>query len=220
VVVEVAPDLALDPTSSGLSLRPGYPLYGRWSRPILGYADANQNGVLDGGEVLIGDTAIFVGATAPNYTATLHSTLSLFRGAVSIIAGLSYEDGMTQRNDVLRTLAPFSSGRNDPDATLAEQAKSSSASALSTDFGRIQTVSTLRFNSLSVGYNLPSAMAQRLLRARSASLSLQGTNLGLKTNYSGLDPNVNRIVTGNGVTDTGVLPQPRTWQLRVNARYF
>jgi hypothetical protein len=222
LVVEVAPDLTsdgLNPTTNGVTLRPGYPLDGRWSKPILGYADANGNGVLDFGEVIVGDTAVFVGGTAPNYVANIHSTLSLLRGAVSITAGLSYEDGMTQRNDVLQTLAPFSRGRNDPDATLAEQAKSAPASTSNTDFGRIQTVSTLRFNSLSVSYNLPLAMAHRLVRARAMSLSLQGTNLGLKTNYSGLDPNVNKFVTGNGVADAGVLPEPRMWQLRVNASY-
>jgi hypothetical protein len=48
---------------------------------------------------------------------------------------------------------------------------------------------------------------------RTASLTVQGTNLGLKTNYRGKDPNVNAYATGNVISDTGVLPQPRTWSV-------
>jgi outer membrane receptor protein involved in Fe transport len=214
VVVEVAPGI----TSTGLRLTPGYPLFGRWSIPILGYADANGNGLLDQDEVLLGDTAVFAGSIEPNYSAALHTTVSLLRGRVSVSAGLAYQDGMTQRNEVLQRLMPFSRARNDPAAPFPEQAKA--AAALLTDFGRIQSVSTLRFNSLDVSYHAPPAIAQRLLRSQAMSVSLQGTNLGLKTNYSGLDPGVNSSVTGNGLTDAGVLPQPRTWQLRVSATYF
>jgi len=50
-------------------------------------------------------------------------------------------------------------------------------------------------------------------------VSLQGSNLGLRTDYRGLDPHVNGHSTGNGVQDTGVIPQPRRWQLRVSAQY-
>ena len=73
----------------------GYPLFGRWTKPVLGYADANGNGVLEREEVLVGDTAVFVGGTLPNYTADLNTTLTFLRGAISVTAGLHYEDGMT-----------------------------------------------------------------------------------------------------------------------------
>jgi hypothetical protein len=51
------------------------------------------------------------------------------------------------------------------------------------------------------------------------SLALQGTNLALWTGYQGKDPDVNANATGNAMADTGVLPVPRTWQLRVNVAY-
>jgi hypothetical protein len=87
-----------------------------------------------------------------------------------------------------------------------------------TNYGLIRDVSVLRFNRLSVGYYIPAVLAQRL-GARALTVSLQGTNLGLKTNYTGLDPDVNSSVSANGVIDTGTLPQPRTWQVRVSASY-
>ena len=63
------------------------------------------------------------------------------------------------------------------------------------------------------------ASAARRLGASALSVALQGTNLGLHTNYRGKDPDVNAYTTGNGVVDTGVLPQPRTWRLTLTARY-
>ena len=87
-----------------------------------------------------------------------------------------------------------------------------------TQYGLMQTVNTLRFNSLNVSYAIPRRIARRL-RTDALSVSVQGNNLGLFTNYRGKDPNVNAYGSGNSVVDTGVLPMPRTWQLRVSATY-
>jgi hypothetical protein len=51
------------------------------------------------------------------------------------------------------------------------------------------------------------------------AVALQGTNLGLHTNYRGKDPNVNAYASGNGLLDTGQLPEPRMWQLRFSLGY-
>jgi len=192
----------------------GYPLFGRWAKPVLGYTDRNGDGVLDPGEIVYGDTAVYVGSTLPEFSASLHSTFSLFRGALSISAGLLYEDGMTQFNTLRKNLRAFTKGWNTPSAQLDGQLPALDRS----EFTSIQTVNSLRLNSLSATYTVPTRVARRF-GASSLSLSIQGTNLGLWTNYSGLDPNVNGSVTGNNVVDTGVIPTPRTWQIRVNATY-
>ena len=77
---------------------------------------------------------------------------------------------------------------------------------------------TTRHYHLSVRYALPAGLARRL-GAQRLSIAVQGSNLGLWTNYRGLDPNVNTLDTGNSVTDTGVLPMPRIWQVRLDATY-
>jgi hypothetical protein len=161
----------------------------------------------------MGDTAVYLGASEPNYTGSLNTTLSLFRGAVTMSAGFTYSGGMSVLGpwDDLRAVAR---GLYDPTAPLSEQAAALSPSTAqnAASFLNTQTVSTLRFNSLSIAYNLPPSLAQRF-RARSMSVALQGTNLGLHTDYRGLDPDV-----GYG-TDSGLVPEPRTWQVRVNASY-
>jgi hypothetical protein len=110
----------------------------------------------------------------------------------------------------------FSPGRNDPSASAVEQARA--ASAVLTPYAWFQQVSTTRLNAVSVSYTMPPRLARRL-GAERLTLSLQGSNLGLWSNYRGLDPNVNGFVTGNRLEDSGALPQPRTWQVHVRAVY-
>jgi hypothetical protein len=199
---------------------PEYPLFGYWARPIVGYGDANGDGRLQASEIVLADSAAFLGVPEPKYEAGVHSSLGLFRGALTLDAGLAYQHGLTQQNQVLRQSQALLRGANDPSAPLDEQAAAIALSSPgnSTEYGLFQTVSIVRFTSLSIAYNLPPAIAGRL-GARAMTIAVQGSNLGLWTSYRGKDPDVNGAGTGNQVTDTGVLPQPRLWQLRVNVSY-
>jgi TonB-linked SusC/RagA family outer membrane protein len=196
----------------------GYPLFSRWARPILGFSDANHDGIIERNEVLLGDTLVFMGGSEPNYEANLFSTLSLFRGTVTVSGGLSYQAGLTQINQTIGTAgqAIFSPGTSDPKSSLGEQA--AVVVMNETQYGLMQTVSTWRIMSLAVAYNLSPEFAARF-GARALSVALEGTNLGLFTNYKGKDPNVNAFATGNSTLDTGVLPLPRAWSLAVHATY-
>ncbi|MBX6331935.1 MAG: TonB-dependent receptor, partial [Gemmatimonadaceae bacterium] len=194
----------------------GYPLFGVWARPIVGFADANGNGIIDAGEYQVGDSAIFLGQSIPNYEASIHTSVALFRHAITVDAGFDYQDGLTQINNTILTNKAFARAANDPTAPLGEQA---AVVALSTtQYGLIQTISTLRFNSLSVAFALPTSIANRV-GARALSLAVRGTNLGLYSKYNGKDPSVNAYTTGNATADTGQLPMPRTWQIRLSASY-
>ncbi|MBX6330991.1 MAG: TonB-dependent receptor [Gemmatimonadaceae bacterium] len=196
----------------------GYPLFGRWAKPILAYADVNGDGIIDPSEVQLGDTLVYMGPSEPKYEAGAATSFSLFRGALSVSADFTYQDGLTQFNEAIgnRNYAFFSPAASDPSAPLAQQA--AVAVAAKTDYGLLQTVNLLRFNSLSVTYNAPPRIAQRF-GASALSVAVQGRNVGLWTNYAGKDPNVNAFATGNSVMDTGVLPMPRTWLLSVRATY-
>jgi TonB-dependent SusC/RagA subfamily outer membrane receptor len=189
---------------------PGYPLFGRWVTPILGYADVNGNGLIDGAnEVRIGDSAVYMGPELPDYQATLNTSLSLFHGRLNAYATFAYQDGLSQLNQLGIQDGPFSflsAGGNDP--SLAQQASYFAG----TPYAAVQTVNVWRFSSLSINAMLPTSWARRL-HSSAATIALQGSNLGLHTNYRGKDPNVNGYSSGNQTLDTGTLPQPRTWQL-------
>ncbi|HEY9429432.1 MAG TPA: TonB-dependent receptor plug domain-containing protein [Gemmatimonadaceae bacterium] len=194
----------------------GYPLYGRWARPILGYRDVNSDGKIESYEVQIGDSLVFMGESEPNYEATFSTHFTFFRSALRIDADFHYENGLTQYNQTALDNQIFSRALNDSTTPFGQQA--AVAVMKRTQYGLMQTVNTLRFNSLNVSYAIPRRIARRL-RTDALSVSVQGNNLGLFTNYRGKDPNVNAYGSGNSVVDTGVLPMPRTWQLRVSATY-
>ncbi|MBX6331205.1 MAG: TonB-dependent receptor plug domain-containing protein [Gemmatimonadaceae bacterium] len=194
----------------------GYPLYGRWARPILGYQDLNGDHKITADEVQIGDSLVFMGESEPNYEATLSTHFTFLHNTLRVDADFHYENGLTQYNQTALNNRVFARAANDSTAPFSQQA--AIAVMGQTTYGLMQTVNTLRVNALNVSYSLPRRIAQRL-GADAMSLSLQGTNLGLFTNYRGKDPNVNAYGSGNSVADTGVLPVPRTWQIRVSASY-
>jgi hypothetical protein len=104
----------------------------------------------------------------------------------------------------------------DPTAPLAAQAAAVSMSK--SEYAAAQVVSTFRFNTLNVSYMLPQSITRRL-RMSMGTISVQGSNLGLHSNYTGLDPNTNVMSTTetSGVADAGLLPAPRMWL--VNFRF-
>lgn len=209
-LVRLAPNVEPLTFGNGTRIVPGYPLFGRWAKPVAGWSDRNVDGIIDSTEVLLGDSAVYLGQPLPKYHASLATTASIYQGRVTVNATFDYQSGMTQYNEGARDA--FVHAQNDPDASLAEQA--AVAALHRTPYGLIQTVSTLRFNSFSVSVAMPESVAHAL-RVRSMSVALQGSNLGLHTNYRGIDPNVNAFASGEAVIDPGTLPMPRTWAISV-----
>jgi hypothetical protein len=182
----------------------------------LSYADENTDGIIEPSEVRLADSSVYLGAPYPDYTVALSTTVTLLNGRIRVNAGGDYTSGLTQINassDLIQLVV------NDPTSTPSAQAAAAAEGVdvkggLSSAFGRIQTVNMLRWTSVSVNYAVPPVVA-RFFRVSSMGVALQGSNLGLHTNYHGKDPNVNAFATGNTIADTGQLPQPRTWSLRV-----
>jgi TonB-dependent SusC/RagA subfamily outer membrane receptor len=202
----------------------GYPLFSRWAPPILGYGDENHDGIIESNEIRVGDTAVYLGRQDPAYTAAITTDLSLFHGRLGLHAQLTQQGGYSQVNNGSGSNTTFLSVANDTNATLGQQAVYVAANrpglAL-TNIGLVQTVSEWRFDYLTVNYAVPTAIARRFHSAH-MSVALRGSNLRLWTNYRGKDPNVNGYPTGvgnqpngNGLADTGQLPEPRTWSLQV-----
>src|SRR5690606_10465621 len=104
---------------------------------------------------------------------------------------------------------PF--GANDP--SFSQGAQAAYAALEFTQYGLVQTVSTWRLGNASLNYAIPISLVRRL-SMRSLSISLQGSNLWLSTNYRGKDPNVNATPIGNELVDSGKLPAPRSWRLQ------
>ncbi len=210
---------------NGTRLVEGYPLFGRWSRPISGWSDPKNGTRLWYGDYVVADSAVYLGMQTPDFEIPFRTSFTLFRGLLSVNGQFDYKAGMTQSNLGGQTL--LGNIYENPNSTYGQQAYALAASCFipnssaqangdkpCTDYGFIQTVNSLRFNSMSVGYNVPRSHLKRF-PISSMSLSLQGRNLGLWTNYRGKDPDVNGALVGDATQDSGQLPMPRTWSLQI-----
>ena len=198
----------------------GYPLSGRWERPILGYNDANGDGILTPNEVTVGDSTVFVGQPIPSREASWTNTLGFFGNRVKVTTMLDYQGGLGQVDmaTVQRCYSGHCQATVDPSTSLEAQAAIAALSKTypyNTPYFFNQTVSWTRLRNFTVSYELPSAIVTRL-HASSARIALMGQNLRLWSQYSGADPEVNTNPYRNYLVDQGGLPMTRNWSVRLN----
>lgn len=223
------PPIVIGGTSATFSnvqtrVQAGYPLFSEFARPILGYVDADGNGIIDANEIRYGDSTVYVGQPDPNYQVTMTHDVSLLQGRLSVHASFAYQNGLTQFNEGACTSQSFLLTGNAPNTSSATQAAISAACApqggtttAKSIIGLVQVVNTFRFQDLSVNYVMPKGVSSWAHVPR-MSVALQGSNLALHTNYRGKDPNVNAFSTagqGDQTADTGQIPLPRSIGLRV-----
>jgi TonB-dependent SusC/RagA subfamily outer membrane receptor len=230
-VVRLAPGFI---PNRSLGIVAGYPLFGLWAQPIVAYGDIDHNGFIGPTEYTLADSSVFVGQNTPKYQMNFNTNITTFNGRLSVSATFAYQNGLSQNN-----LSAFVSNGvqvfgNKPGTSLGTQAAILAAQCGSegqdphsalfgcqhSDIGVIQTVNTFRFNDLSINYTLPHTLTHWLHVPR-ASIALQGSNLGLHTNYRGLDPDVNAFSTVNGAdqtADLGQIPEPRVWWIKLNVQ--
>jgi len=203
--------------------RTGYPLDAVWARPMAGYVDADGDGRLLRGDVTLADSVVYAGHSEPSYLLPFETSVALWHGQLSIRTGFAYQNGATIFNSGARS--QLQNAYWNPRASLGVQAAAIAIAqcggaddqSLSTcSYASVkQTVSTLRFNTFSVNYTVPQSISAKL-RLPNLGLALQGSNLGLWSNYRGKDPNVNANSVGESVIDGGQIPEPRTWSIRVH----
>ncbi|HEY0931622.1 MAG TPA: SusC/RagA family TonB-linked outer membrane protein [Gemmatimonas sp.] len=171
--------------------QPGYPLFGLWGRKYT-YADANNDGMIVIGEVTMDDSSSFVGATYPTREVAISPTIELFGRKLRITGQVDSKWGHKKFNNTLRHQCQNGvscRGAYDKDASFEEQAKAVTiASATKQSFvGFFEDGAFTRFRELAVTYEMPSKWA-RSLKAERWTVTFTGRNLGVWTDYSGIDP--------------------------------
>ena len=209
----------------------GYPVGGLWARPITGYEDKNKDGLLTyfadpaKNEVFVADSAQFRGYATPRYQATLTSGLEMFQRKLRLQTLLDYRGGNKWFNDTerLRCQRPNCQGRNFPGAPLVLQAANIARleHPANTLDGYFMEGAFVRLREVSLQYTLSPALAGRVLRGRSASLSVAGRNLGLWSNYLGTDPETAfNFTSGTDVpADFQTLAPPSFFVFRINVGF-
>lgn len=203
--------------------REGYPVFGYWARPIIGYNDINGDNILTPNEVFVGDTSVFQGSSIPQTELSANLGITLFNNRVRIGGQLDYRGDYLANNftDYFRCTSSAANNcqaLNDPSTPLSEQARviaGRTAALGATPAGYLEEADFLRLRELSITYYASDAIA-RALRVTRASFTITGRNLATWTGYTGIDPEVN----GGGQSDAPVdfLTQPPVtfWTFRVN----
>ena len=203
---------------------PGYPLFGLWGKTI-NYNDKNADGIIVYNanpalsELSFSDTAVYQGNTFPTREATFSPTLELFNRKLRVSGQVASKWGFKKFNNTLRHQcqnAVSCRGRYDPGASLQEQSNAL-ATTLAVYTGMYEDGAFTRFRELSVAYELPTRWANAV-RASRWSVVLTGRNLGVKTHYSGVDPEATSaaINDANGNEDYLNTPPQRALLLRLN----
>jgi hypothetical protein len=200
----------------------GYPLFGFWAQPILGWQDKNGDGVLvhssdpTKNEVFVGDSSIFRGNSSPRYLASLQPGLDLFNHRLRLTSLFDYKGGYKWYNNTERIRcvsrqnclglmgSDVVNGKLVPRASFEEQAMvvATRDDPSATLDGFFQPASFVRWREFTATLNFPDSWAGRYLRGRTASLNFAARNLHLWTNYRGIDPEIDRLA-GTGSAATG-----------------
>ncbi|WP_375585681.1 SusC/RagA family TonB-linked outer membrane protein [Cyclobacterium xiamenense] len=124
------------------------------------------------------------------------------------------------------TAAQFDRWQNPGDITDIPQARLGNCNGCSASSRFISDGSYVRLKTLSLGYNLPSSLVDRM-NINSARIYLMAQNLLTFTNYMGWDPEVNADYLGDTAANSNVFqgndfytaPQARTFSVGINVGF-
>ncbi len=211
----------------------GFPLFGFWERPILGWEDKNGNGILEYNandalnEVFVGPDPIYRGYSSPRYLATLVNGFEVLNRSLRLTTMFEYRGGYLHYNNTERircVTRANCAGRQNPSASFEDQAMvvASTLHPSRTLDGYFQPGAFIRLRELTATYTLPQQLAGRYLRARQASINFAARNLNIWTKYRGLDPDNDRLASGTVAAQNGppeefqTLGVPTYFLLRLN----
>ncbi|MGH7718993.1 MAG: SusC/RagA family TonB-linked outer membrane protein [Gemmatimonadaceae bacterium] len=191
-----------------------YPAGAFFQRPMT-FSDANGDGKIALAEVQLGDTAVFIGTSLPEYTRTLAFDLTVFK-YFSVTTLFDQRGGHKQLNDTeqFRCTTALSRGdrgcaaTDDPNASLFDQARFVASRFLGSRVGYIEDADFVKWRELALTIRAPESLIRRFGAVRGASLTLAGRNLQTWTDYSGLDPEVNETGGDTNFTQGEFNTQP------------
>jgi hypothetical protein len=212
-------------------VRPGYPLFGWWQRPILGYEDRNGDGIITydaadaaASELTIGDEAVFLGHVQPRHQVAVTPAMELFGRRLRIAAMFDYRGGHKIWNDTERIRCGSRGncvGTSKLGAPLFEQARAVAFREAGTLAGFFEDGEFVKLREVSASFAVPERYLDRLRAVRSLSVNLAARNLATWTSYSGIDPELD-IAASDGTEEANqfqTLGAPTTYVLRLNVGF-
>jgi len=209
-----------EPIGTQTRFVPGFPLGGQWDRPIQGWDDSDGNGIITADELVIGDTIEYIGPGAPQNQLTISTGIDIL-DRIRVYGLLDYRGDYVAYNNTERFRCRFRlcQALIDPATPLGDQARAV-ASLLhpsQTVWGYMERGDFWKLREVAVRFELPDAVTSRLGSSR-ASLTLTGRNLGVWTDYTGMDPEINWNGSGDnfGISEFLTQPPVRYYTVRLN----
>lgn len=196
----------------------GYPLGGYWQQPILGFKDANGDGIISPDEVQVGDTATYLGSPFPTRELSFSPQITFFK-YFRVGGLLDYRGGYKLYNgteDFRCSAIGNCNAINNPHASLADQAAAVADVSDATVAGYIEDATFWKLRELSLTLIAPRGISSKT-GFSNLSLTVAGRNLATWTKYKGLDPELNGNAQSN-FNQFDFLTQPpiRYWTFRID----
>ena len=196
----------------------GYAPGSYFQRPYT-FEDTNGDGIIATSEVTLGPSATFQGQPFPDHGGSVSGTITIYQRfhLYGLVDG-RFGNKLFNSTEQFRCGLSNCRGRNDPTASLAEQA-AAVANILGTQAGYMQDADFIKFRELSLTYDAPAKWGSRI-GASTLSFTIAGRNLATWTKYKGLDPELNEAGQNNFTTaDFLTQPPVRYWIGRVNVSF-
>jgi hypothetical protein len=250
-IVEMGAGIAPISLNRGVQFhREGFSAGGFFARPYK-YDDANHDGKLSTSEIRVDssrfirvrdqitgrDTTLsleYIGPSLPTNTQALSADLTLFRNITFTTvferrAG-NYSMNYTEYFRCVNGIYGLGhcSEYDNPDASLADQARYLAASGRSVNpglgtslWGFIEDASFVKWREFSVRLGAPESWGQRFPLIRGAAFTVAGRNLKTWTDYTGLDPETNESGGASNFNQGEFNTQPpvRYWTARIDLTF-
>jgi TonB-dependent starch-binding outer membrane protein SusC len=190
---------------------PGFPVGGYWHNRLIDFEDANGDGIIQHTEVVVSDTAEFLGSPNPTREFAV-STSATFFDRFRLAAQVDGKGGHVLNNSTryFRCASAFVNCREafDPTAPLEDQARAIAATQTGHDARGVyfEDASFVKLRELALTFMAPRTWSSRL-GVQGLSLTVAGRNLHTWTDYTGFDPEMN-FAGGANQTVSEFLTQP------------
>ena len=201
----------------------GFPAGAYFQNPILGFEDANGDGIISSDEVEVGDEPEFIGWPIPKRELSIQTSFTLFN-RIRLTGLLNHRGG----HHLLNSTEEFRCAQfflceeaNVVDSDLEKQAATVAqiTHPSGTVAGFIEDASFWKLREASATFLAPTSWARKI-GAERWSLTLSVRNLFTITDYSGVDPEATQLQNANFLTsDFLTQPPVRYWTARVNVSF-
>lgn len=214
-------------SSSRTQQREGYSINAYWARGLLSYEDKDGNGIISynsdptKSEIVVSDTAVYLGRSQPKYEAAFTNSLSFRNGQIRLDAMFDYKGDYLMYNNTerIRCASRFNcQALYDPNTPLWKQARTVMVREHPSRSvgGFLEDAGFIRLREMSLTLTPPRDFMNGVLGGRTLTATLAARNLKVWTDYTGVDPEAFFGDNSDGASEFQSFGPKRFYTLRLS----